>query len=82
MWWRLVMIRGLRSGICWIEGLFLGDLRGCRPIAETVILSLRSAHLDGLGFEGVQNISLCLKIQPKGRSAKSWLTMLMLSGFQ
>ena len=60
----------------------MDDLRGGRPIAEMVILWWRSAHLDGLGFEGVQNISLHLKIQPKGRSAKSWLTMLMLSGFQ
>lgn len=76
------MIRSLRSGICWIEGLFVGDLRGCRPIAETVILSWRSAHLDGLGLEGVQNISLRSEIQLKGRSAKLWLTMLMLSGFQ
>ena len=78
MWWRLVMIRGLRSGICWIEGGYLGGLHGGRAIAQMVILWWRSAHLDGLGFEGVENISLLSKIQSKGRSAKSWSIMLVL----
>ena len=38
------MIRGLRSGICWIEGGCLGGLRGGRAIVH----NLRSGFTDQL----------------------------------
>ena len=84
MWWRFVMIRGLRSGICWNEELRMKNgcgLRGCWPIAETCILSWRSARFDGLGFQGFQNICLRLKIVSKGRSARSCATIFVQQDF-